>query len=160
MPLNIDWKQILLHLFNFVLLFAILFFLLYKPVKKFMDKRMQYYKDMDDDANKKLEDAEEMKKAYEEKLSAVDEEIAGKKRDADLLVEKERQETIDLAEKEAGAIIKKARADGEAEKKKIIDGARAEIVSMVTEACKKAVSADPSAAMDGFLSAANEDKDE
>ena len=160
MPLNIDWKQILLHLFNFVLLFAILFFLLYKPVKKFMDKRMQYYKDMDDDANKKLEDAEEMKKAYEEKLSAVDEEIAGKKRDADLLVEKERQETIDLAEKEAGAIIKKARAAGEAEKKKIIDGAQAEIVSMVTEACKKAVSADPSAAMDGFLSAANEDKDE
>ena len=103
MPLNIDWKQILLHLFNFVLLFAILFFLLYKPVKKFMDKRMQYYKDMDDDANKKLEDAEEMKKAYEQKLSAVDEEIADKKRDADLLVEQERQEKIDRAEKEAGA---------------------------------------------------------
>ena len=160
MPLNIDWKQILLHLFNFVLLFAILFFLLYKPVKKFMDKRMQYYKDMDDDANKKLEDAEEMKKAYEQKLSAVDEEIADKKRDADLLVEKERQETIGLAEKEAGAILKKARADGEAEKKKIIDGAQAEIVEMVAEACKKAVSADPSAAMDGFLSAANEDKNE
>ncbi len=160
MPLNIDWKQILLHLFNFVLLFAILFFLLYKPVKKFMDKRMQYYKDMDDDANKKLEDAEEMKKAYEQKLSAVDEEIADKKRDADLLVEKERQEATARAEKEAGAIIKKARADGEAEKKKIIDGAQVEIVNMVAEACKKAVSADPSAAMDGFLSAANEDKNE
>lgn len=160
MPLNIDWKQILLHLFNFVLLFAILFFLLYKPVKKFMDKRMQYYKDMDDDANKKLEDAEEMKKAYEDKLSVVDEEIAGKKRDADLLAEKERQEAVARAEKEAGAIIKKARADGEAEKKKIIDGAQAEIVGIVTEACKKAVSADPSAAMDGFLSVANEDKDE
>ena len=160
MPLNIDWKQILLHLFNFVLLFAILFFLLYKPVKKFMDKRMQYYKDMDDDANKKLEDAEEMKKAYEEKLFVVDEEIAGKKRDADLLAEKERQEAVARAEKEAGAIIEKARADGEAEKKKIVDGAQAEIVGIVTEACKKAVSADPSAAMDGFLSVANEDKDE
>ena len=160
MPLNIDWKQILLHLFNFVLLFAILFFLLYKPVKKFMDKRMQYYKDMDDDANKKLEDAEEMKKAYEDKLSVVDEEIAGKKRDADLLAEKERQEAVARVEKEAGAIIDKARADGEAEKKKIIDGAQAEIVGIVTEACKKAVSADPSAAMDGFLSVANEDKDE
>ncbi|MBO4539251.1 MAG: hypothetical protein J5781_03165, partial [Clostridia bacterium] len=97
---------------------------------------------------------------YEQKLSAVDEEIADKKRDADLLVEKERQETIGLAEKEAGAILKKARADGEAEKKKIIDGAQAEIVEMVAEACKKAVSADPSAAMDGFLSAANEDKNE
>ena len=160
MPLNIDWKQILLHLFNFVLLFAILFFLLYKPVKKFMDKRMQYYKEMDENANKKLEDAEEMKKAYEEKLSAASEEIAEKKRDADLLVERERQEKMARAEKEAGAILDKARADGEIEKKKIIEGAQSEIVDMVAEACRKAISADPSAAMDGFLSVANEDKDE
>ncbi len=160
MPLNIDWKQILLHLFNFVLLFAILFFLLYKPVKKFMDKRMQYYKEMDENANKKLEDAEEMKKAYEEKLSAASEEIAEKKRDADLLVERERQEKMARAEKEAGAILEKARADGETEKKKIIEGAQSEIVDMVAEACRKAISADPSAAMDGFLSVANEDKDE
>lgn len=39
LPLNIDWQQILLHAFNFVLLFAILYFLLYKPVKDFMEKR-------------------------------------------------------------------------------------------------------------------------
>ena len=40
-PLNIDWQQILLHLLNFVILFAILYFLLYDPVKKFMDKRCE-----------------------------------------------------------------------------------------------------------------------
>lgn len=34
MPLNMDWQQILLHLLNFVILFAILYFLLYEPVKK------------------------------------------------------------------------------------------------------------------------------
>ena len=47
-PLNIDWQQILLHLLNFVILFAILYFLLYDPVKKFMDKRCEYYKNIDD----------------------------------------------------------------------------------------------------------------
>lgn len=159
MPLNIDWKQILLHLFNFVLLFAILFFLLYKPVKKFMDKRVQYYKDVDDDANKKLEDAEDLKQTYERKLSAVDEEIAQKKQDAKLLAEKERREATARAEKEAAEIVKKAKADGEAEKKKIVDGAQAEIVGLVAQAYKKTAS-DPSAAMDVFLSEANEDKNE
>ena len=46
MPLNIDLQQILLHLFNFVVLFAILYFLLYKPVKSFMDKRTASYEEI------------------------------------------------------------------------------------------------------------------
>ena len=52
MPLNIDWQQILLHLLNFVILFAILYFLLYKPIKDFMQKRMDYYKSLYDEVNK------------------------------------------------------------------------------------------------------------
>ena len=31
-PLNVDWQQILLHLFNFIILFGGLWLLLYKPV--------------------------------------------------------------------------------------------------------------------------------
>ena len=38
-PLNIDWQQILLHLFNFIILAGGLYLLLYKPVKNFMEKR-------------------------------------------------------------------------------------------------------------------------
>ena len=38
-PLNIDWQQILLHLFNFVLLAGGLYFLLYAPVRNFMERR-------------------------------------------------------------------------------------------------------------------------
>ena len=32
-PLNIDWQQILLHLFNFVILAGGLYFILYKPTQ-------------------------------------------------------------------------------------------------------------------------------
>ncbi len=160
MPLNIDWKQILLHLFNFVLLFAVLFFLLYKPVKKFMDKRVQYYKDMDEESKRKAEDAEGMKKVYEEKLSAVDSEIAEKRKQAEELAEKEREEATLRAEKEVSTILAKARADGEAEKRKILDGVQEEIVGMVTEACQKAMTGDPSNAMDGFLQSVNEEGNE
>ena len=41
-PLNVDWQQILLHLFNFIILFGGLWLLLYKPVKNFMAKREVY----------------------------------------------------------------------------------------------------------------------
>ena len=51
-PLNIDWQQILLHLFNFLILFGGLYLLLYRPVKAFMDKRTAYYADMDAEAKR------------------------------------------------------------------------------------------------------------
>ena len=39
MPLNINIQQIVLHALNFVILFGALYFLLYKPVKSYMDGR-------------------------------------------------------------------------------------------------------------------------
>ena len=52
MPLNINLQQILLHALNFVILFGVMYFLLYKPVKSFMDSRKAHYEKMDEDANK------------------------------------------------------------------------------------------------------------
>ena len=49
-PLNIDWQQILLHLFNFSILVGGLYLLLFKPVKNFMDKRAKHYQDMENAA--------------------------------------------------------------------------------------------------------------
>ena len=79
MPLNIDWQQILLHLLNFTLLFGILYFLLYKPVKDFMDKRVQHYQELDDQAKEALAAAEAARSEQEQKLAAADEEIAAMK---------------------------------------------------------------------------------
>ncbi len=74
-PLNIDFQQILLHLLNVAILFAILYFLLYKPVKNFIDKRKQEYRDLDDAANSKMKEAEDLKEAYDAKLKQADDEI-------------------------------------------------------------------------------------
>ena len=70
-PLNIDWQQILLHLFNFLILFGGLYLLLYRPVKAFMDKRTAYYADMDAEAKRKLADAERQKEQYRDHLANV-----------------------------------------------------------------------------------------
>lgn len=82
MPLNINLQQILLHALNFVILFGAMYFLLYKPVKSFMDSRKAHYEKMDEDAKAVLAEAEKTKAGYEAQLKSADEEIARRQREA------------------------------------------------------------------------------
>lgn len=82
MPLNINLQQILLHALNFVILFGAMYFLLYKPVKSFMDSRKAHYEKMDEDAKAVLAEAEKTKADYEAQLKSADEEIARRQREA------------------------------------------------------------------------------
>ena len=56
-PLNIDWQQIILHLLNFAILAGGLYFLLYRPVRKFMDQREEHYRQMETEAQQRLDQA-------------------------------------------------------------------------------------------------------
>ena len=82
LPLNIDIQQILLHLLNFAVLFAGLYFILYKPVRKIMDEREEHFKKLEEDANGKIADSEKAKEEYEERLKNADSEINAKKEEA------------------------------------------------------------------------------
>ena len=82
MPLNIDWRQILLHLFNFCILAIALYFLLYKPVKNFMAKRSARYEEEAAESAKLKAEAEELKKQYSDKLTNADAEIEAKRSEA------------------------------------------------------------------------------
>lgn len=137
--LNIDWQQILLHLFNFVILFAILYFLLYKPVKEFMEKRMEYYKKLDEDAKSNLELSEQTKAEYMNKLAMVDNEIAKKKEKANKELEESSAAKIKQAEKEAEKIVEEAQQAMEAERAKMLTEAQREISDMVVTATEKIV---------------------
>ena len=140
MPLNIDIQQILLHMFNFVLLFGISYFLLYNPVKKFMDDRKKYYEDMDAEAKDNLKKAEELKASYEEKISGSDAEI--EKRHDEIISEayKRRDAMLEHAHKEADEIVDKAKKEGDYARKKSVENAKAEIEAYVTRAAEKIVS--------------------
>ncbi len=161
MPLNIDWKQILLHLFNLVLLFCILFFLLYKPVKDFMDKRLNAYKQADDETKRKLAEAEETRAFYQARLDKADEEIAFKKDEADKENLFQREKCLLEAQKQAEKIVEDAKAAGEEEKQKIVDSARDDIVETVETVCEKMLlSSDVSASFDSFLQEVNGEKND
>ena len=100
-PLNIDWQQILLHLFNFTILFGALYILLYKPVKDFMEGREAHYADMDSRAEQALADAETSKASYEKKERDFDEEVRTEKNRMSKEIEAERErrhQFLDAAE--------------------------------------------------------------
>lgn len=139
LPLNIDWQQILLHLFNFVVLFAILYFLLYKPVKDFMEKRTEYYKKLAEDARVNLEASEKVKAEYTDKLAAVEDEIADKKEKARRELEISCAEKQKFAEMEAEKIVEEAHQTLEKERAKMLEEAQNDISDMVVSAVEKIV---------------------
>lgn len=160
-PLNINFTQICLHLLNFLILFAILYFVLYKPVKNFMEKRTQDYQQMDDTARDNLKASEESRVQYETKLSHADEEISEMKRKSRIEIEDNKQKQVKAAKDEADRIVGQAKKEAEREKERIIEEAQSEISEMVTEATEKLVLQQTAGeAFEQFLSAVDLEEEE
>jgi len=158
MPLNIDFQQIFLHLLNFTILFAAMYFLLYKPVKSFMDKRADYYQDLDRQAKEKLEEAERVRLDYQHRLEAADEEIQEKSVQAQKLAMEAAEQQLKKAQAEASHIVAKASAEAKTEKERIIHEAQGEVAEMIATAAEKLILDNTSAAYDQFLEAAGKEE--
>ena len=104
MPLNIDWQQILLHWMNLAILTGGLYFLLFKPVKQFMEKREAYYRERDEEAAGKLAEAERIKAEYQAKLDAADEEIRQSRAKAQQAVQQSAEEQLSRVQAQAQQI--------------------------------------------------------
>ena len=154
-PLNIDWQQILLHLFNFTILFGALYILLYKPVRDFMAKRTSYYADMDSKAEDALKAAEESRMAYDEKVQSFDEEVRAERSKVNKEIAESRDRQLAAAKADAEKIVSDARTEANREKEEIIASAQKEITEMVTGAMEKlTLEQSASDAFDQFLDAA------
>lgn len=154
MPLNIDWQQILLHLFNFAILFFALYFILYKPVRDFMDKREQMYIDRETDSNKKLEDANKAKAEYEQLLQNAEVDAANYKKSAEQQAAADAEAIREQARADAEQIIEKARATAELERNEILKSTRREIAKTAAMMAEKIVSDSDTAAYDRFIESA------
>lgn len=137
MPLGIDFMQIFLHLFNVVVLFGGLYILLYAPVRKFMQQREDYYKDMERQAKEQLADADKLKEDYESRLRNAEEEIAAEKKKASMQLEDERMRSAREARAEASKIIEDAKADAQMIRSAIVDDAKHDISRMIGEVAEK-----------------------
>ena len=153
MPLNIDWQQILLHLLNFAILAGGLYFLLYKPVKEFMAKREQHYKDLDEQARRDRDEAAALRKTAQERFDAAEADIAAMRTHASDEIEAEKQRQIGEARAEARRILETAGKTADLRTKKALADANEELRSMAIEAVQKLIINDGSA-LDKFLDAA------
>ena len=146
-PLNIDWQQILLHLFNFSILVGGLYLLLFKPVKNFMDKRAKHYQDMETAAVEREKATAEMEAAMQQRQAVLDAELDEKRAAA-------AQQQRDAAREQADKIVAAARENAENDRKKIVAEANREAVSIAEAAMEKLLAKETSHAYDAFVNAA------
>lgn len=154
LPLNIDIQQILLHLFNFVILMGGLYLLLYKPVKDFMQKREEHYKSVDRESKEKLEEAEKLIADYQAQLKDVDKEIAGRRAKAAKELQEQCEAELESAKKQASKIVTSAQVEAENEKARILSDAQKEIAGMAISATKKLLYRSVNETYDQFLAGA------
>ncbi len=155
-PLNIDWQQILLHLFNFTLLALGLYLLLYKPVKSFMARRAAYYQGLDDAAKETTARAESLESEYRGRLADADAEIGQKRQQAAQAADAAAAEELERAKRQGAELLAQARASADREKEKMLEDVRDEIAQMAVTATEKLMAQSSGQSLDEFLDAVDE----
>lgn len=132
-PLNVDWQQILLHWMNLAILAGGLYFLLYQPVKAFLAKREEYYRDLDRQAQDKLARAEQLQADYQKKLDGAEEEIHQARAKAQAAV----QQSVEEQMAQAKQIVAKAKEEAASSREQIIRESQRELRELTVAAVKK-----------------------
>ena len=154
MPLNIDWQQILLHWMNLAILTGGLYILLYKPVKGFIAKREEHYRQLDEQAAQKLAEAERVHAEYQAKLDGADEEIHQARAKAQQAIQQSTEDPLAQAKEQARQIVAHAQTEAEQSRERVLRESQRELRKLAAQATKKlAFQADP---FDQFLDLAEE----
>ncbi|HIS51763.1 MAG TPA: ATP synthase F0 subunit B [Candidatus Onthomonas avicola] len=136
-PLNIDLQQILLHLFNFVILAGGLYLLLYRPVKEFIAKREAHYQSMEREAAEKLARAEALEAEHQQRLNAVEQELRERRTQATQELARTTEVRLAEARDQADKIISDARETARREHDKIMGQTQKELVDLAVIATEK-----------------------
>ena len=151
MPLNIDLQQILLHWMNLAILTGGLYFLLFEPVKKFMEQREAHYRELDRQAADKLAEAEQLKADHQARLDRADEEIRQERVRAQQAAAQSAQEQLDQAQEQAEHIVAKAKAEAEQRRERALRESQKEMRELAAKAAKKLAAKPGADFIDQFL---------
>ncbi len=151
MPLNIDWQQILLHLFNFIILAGGLSFLLFKPVRKFMADRRAKYERSAEEHRARLEESEKVAKECEEKRAALEDELAEREKSALTVTEHKKSAILAEAQERAEEIVEEGKKRSERERVAYLASAGDDIAHMVVSSAEKLLALQSNAENDRAL---------
>ena len=128
--ISVNLWQILISLINLFLLFLILKKFLFKPVKKVLEQRQKELDEQYAAAENAEFQANEDRKAWEEKLSAADAQADAILQSATDNAKYRGDKMIAEAKERADGIIRTAQNEAELERKKAADGIKREIVEV------------------------------
>ena len=151
MPLNIDWQQILLHWMNLAILTGGLYILLYKPVKGFIAKREEHYRQLDEQAAQKLAEAERVHAEYQAKLDGADEEIHQARAKAQQAIQQSTEDQLAQAKEQARQIVAHAQTEAEQSRERIRRESQRELRELAAQAAKRLAARPGTDPFDQFL---------
>lgn len=124
---------------SMLVLFTLLSYLLFNPVRDVLEKRKQRVADEQSDAKKAREEALLYKAEYEEKLYNADKEVEMILSQARKKAKKNEQQILAEARQEAARIKEQAHKEIELEKTRAIDDMKQEMISIASDMAKKAL---------------------
>lgn len=126
---------------SMLLLFTVLSYLLFNPVRDLLEKRKQRIVDDREAAKREKEEALGYKEEYEKKLQEVDKEVQVILSEARKKAMKNENAIIAEAREEAARIMARANAEIELEKKRALDDMKQEMIAIASMMAQKVVSA-------------------
>ncbi len=137
--LDIDHWNFIWAAVNFILLFILLKIFLFKPVNKIMDERTRTIQDDLDAAKKSKEEAEALKKEYEDSISEAKEKAQAIIMKAHEDAESEKTAILKKSQEEADQMISDANRTIENERKRVLAQAQTQIADLAIEAASKII---------------------
>ncbi len=126
---------------SMLLLFTLLSYLLFNPVRDLMEKRKQRIADEQETARREREEAIAYKEAYEQKLKEADKEVESILSEARKRGQLNGAQIVAEAKEEAARTMARASAEIDLEKKHALDEMKQEMISIASMMAQKVVSA-------------------
>lgn len=136
-PLTINPINILLHLLNLAILVAGLWFLLFKPVKRFIKRRNENISKIVDENNKLNAEIESKKNEYEVLILEAKKELSSANEKALVMAKDKTDLIIDKAEKQAKEIIAKTHEENEAERARMLNDVKKQVAQFSVAVANK-----------------------
>ena len=137
--LDIDHWNFIWAAVNLILLFILLKIFLFKPVNKIMDERTRTIQDDLDAAKKSKEEAEALKKEYEDNISDAKQKAQEIIMKAHEDAESEKSAILKKSQEEADQLISDAKKTIENERKRVLAQAQTQIADLAIEAASKII---------------------
>ena len=124
-----------------LLLFTLLSYLLFNPVRDMLEKRKQRIAEDRESAEQAKQEAQEYKDEYDRKLKQADVEVQEILSEARKKALKNEAKIVAEAKEEAARIMERANAEVELEKKHALDDMKQEMITIASMMAQKVVSA-------------------